>query len=181
MGKKVKKKEFELAPEGTHPAIITAIADLGEQLSNWEGKERHVYKWGVGFELSGPETTAGTPFSIATTVTDSLHSKSRLYPIVKAARGTVADELDMEDLVGKKVLVTVEHDEKDEKTWANVEQVTGLPTGMDVADTETPLLYFDLDTPDAGIYEKLPALFKKRIEERVQQAAVPGFDDDVPC
>jgi len=175
MGKKIYRKSFELAPEGTHPAIITSIADLGIQVSNWEGQERQQYKWGVGFELSGPTTSDGKPFSIATTVSDSLHPKSRLSPIVKAAIGSVGSDLDMEDLLGKTVLITVEHVERDEKTWANVTTVSGLPSGMPVADTDTPKLYFDLDEPDSEVYEKLPVLFRKRIEARLQQDSLASI------
>ena len=159
MGKIVRKKIFELAPEGTHPAIITSVADLGVQVSKWDGAEKRQYKWGICFELSGPTTTDGKPFSIATKVTDSLHPKSRLYPIVKAALGKVADEVDFEDLLGKPVLITVEHSIHDDKTWANVTNVSGLPSGMDIKHTDTPNTYFDLDKPDPTVYEQLPALF----------------------
>lgn len=177
MGKIIRKKVFELAPEGTYPAIITSVADLGIQISKWDGDEKRQYKWGIGFELSGPTTTIGKPFSIVTTVTDSIHPKSRLYPIVKAAFGKVADEVDFEDLLGVKVLVTVEHNVYDDKTYANVTNVSGLPSGMEVEDTETPMLYFDLDDPDPAVYEQLPVLFKKRIEARLQHESFPEFDD----
>lgn len=177
MGKIVHKKEFELAPEGTHPAIITTVADLGIQVSRWNDTEKRVSKWGIGFEISGQKTTTGKHFSITTTITDSLHPKSRLYAIAKAALGTVGDDLDMEELLGKPVLITVAHDENDKGKWANVTTVTGLPTGMTVESTDTPCLYFDLDNPDSKIYEQLPALFRKRIEDRVQPEAVPKFND----
>ena len=168
MGKKLFKKTFELAPEGTHPAIITSVADLGIQIENWKGQERRKSKWGIGFELSGPKTSDGKPFSIATTVSDSLHPKSRLYPIIKATLGSVDNGLDMENILGKSVLITVEHTERDDKTWANVANVSGLPDGMTMEASDTPQLYFDLDEPDSAVYEKLPALFKKRIEARVE-------------
>jgi hypothetical protein len=177
MGKKLTKKEFERAPEGTHPAIITSVADLGIQISNWNGTEKHVSKWGIGFELSGPKTTDGKLFSIATTVSDSLHAKSRLHAIAKAAAGTVGNDLDMEDLLGKKVLITIVHDENDKGKWANVDTVTGLPSGITIESTDTPLSYFDLDTPDPKVYEQLPALFKKRIEARVQPENEPELED----
>jgi hypothetical protein len=177
MGKKVYKRSFELAPEGTYPAIIIGVADLGIQESKWEGQPRRQLKWGLNFELSGPATSDGKPFSVATTVTDSLHPKSRLYPVVKAALGAVDDALDMESLLGKTVLVTIEHEARDDRTYANVVNVSGLPAGMEVEATDTPLLYFDLDSPDSKVYEQLPALFKKRIEARVQQESIPEFDD----
>lgn len=169
MGKKATKRNFELAPEGTYPATIIAVADLGEHTSTWDGIPKRQYKWGIQFELSGPTTTDGKPFSIATTVTDSLHPKSRFYPIAKAALGSVGFEVDFEDLLGKQVLVTVEHDTRDDKTWANVTNVSGLPAGMEAQETDTPKLYFDLDAPDSEVYEKLPALFRKRIEARERQ------------
>ena len=179
MGKRIYKKAFELAPEVTHPAIITSVADLGIQVSSWNGTEKHVSKWGIGFELSGPMTTDRKPFSIATMVTDSLHIKSRLHAIAKAALGTVGDDLDMEELLGKVVLINIVHDESEKGRWANVDTVTGLPSGISVESSSTPLLYFDLEVPDAAIYEQLPALFRKRIEARVVEKYYV-VESDVP-
>jgi hypothetical protein len=177
MGKKTKRNNFELAPTGNHMARITSVAELGTQKTTWKGVEKQGNRWGVGFELVGPKTSAGKNFSVATTVSDSLCSMSKLFGIATAAMGKIGDDLDMEDLLGKTVQVSIVHDISDTGTWANIDQVSGLLSGVEVPETDTPLTYFDLDAPDPEAYEKLPALFKKKIEGRVQEEP-PDFDDD---
>ena len=44
-------------------------------------------------------------------------------------------------------------------------------TGMDIPSTDTPLLHFDLESPDQAVYQKLPALYRKLIEGRVNAEA----------
>ena len=178
MGKKTKRNSYELAPPGNHMARITSVAELGIQKTIWKGVESQGNRWGIGFELIGPKTSTGKNFSVATTVSDSLFSKSKLFGIATAAMGKIGDDLDMEELLGKTVQVSIVHDVTDTGTWANIDQVSGLLSGTEVPESDTELLYFDLDEPDPVVYEKLPALFKKKIEGRVQEEP-PDFDDDV--
>jgi hypothetical protein len=180
----IKRQIFEVPPEGNFPAVITTVADLGLQESNWQGEINRAYKIGLAFELVGKTTTDGRPFAVFDRVNCSLHEKSRLAPIVSAALGTVPNELDPRDLLGHPVLVRVVHkDGQDGKVWANIGSVTPIPDGMAIPTTDTPLLYFDLAEPDDAVYQKLPALFRKLIENRVN-AEVPVTEEtpavDVP-
>ena len=180
---KAKKTTFENAPEGTFPAIVTVAADLGLQQSDFKGQIKRTHKIGVGFELSGKQTKEGRPYAVVDQMSLSLHEKAKLYQIAKAALGKVPDELDPKVLLGKKVLVSVAHRDHNGRTYANVTNVTGLPDGMKVTSTKTPLLYFDLASPDPKVYEQLPALFKTLIEKRLQPpAAQPAeeLEEDVP-
>lgn len=185
---KITKSDFELAPAGTHAARITTLADLGTQRSEWQGAEREAHKLGVTFELAHKRGKNGQRLAVFDRVTLSLHEQSRLYQITQAALGgEPGEELDPAALLGKPVLVTLVHRAAGTRTFANVQSVTAIPEGMEVPATETPLLLFDLDTPDPAVFAKLPALFKKLIEGRVRPRAedpAPGGaedpDEDIP-
>ena len=43
--------QFETAPEGNFPAVITVVADLGIQKSTWDGVERYQRRIGISYEL----------------------------------------------------------------------------------------------------------------------------------
>lgn len=181
------KSNFELAPAGNHLAVITTMADLGIQETSWGGDTRRSHKLGITYELAGKKTSEGNPFAVFDTVNVTLFERSRLYEPVQAALGNVPEELDAKDLLGKPVLVSVVHRTDGQgRTWANIGAVTPLPDGMEAPKTETALLNFDLEQPDPEVFKKLPALFRKRIEQRVQEAkksepAQPDsdFDQDI--
>ena len=181
---RIKKSVFEIAPEGNFPAVITTVADLGLQELKWQGEVTQAYRVGITFELVGRTTVDGRPFAVFLAVNCSLHEKSRLAPIVSAVLGAIPDDLDPRELLGKSALVQVTHrDGQDGKVWSNIGSVTSIPDGMAVPTTATPLFHFDLDSPDPAVYQRLPALFRKLIENRVKPEP-PGSeeapDDDVP-
>lgn len=178
-----KQADFELAPAGTFAARITCIADLGVQRSDWQGQEREAHKIGITFELASRRGMDGQRLAVFDRVTVSLNEKARLYQIVQAALGDVSEELDPRELLGKGVLVTLVHRSAGTRTFANVAGVAPVPEEMTVPRTDTPLLYFDLGAPDPAVFAKLPALFRKLIEERVRPPAAPPAedpDDEIP-
>ena len=179
---KIKKTTFENPPAGTHAARITTVADLGVQKMSWQGQERQGPRLGITFELSHKKTKDGAPFAVFERLSLSLHEASKLYGVCQAALGQVPEEGDPQALLGRPVLVTIVHRESGTRVFANVSDVTAVPEGMDVPKTETPLLYFDLDKPDPATFAKLPALFRKLIEERVRPPENDSgdLDDDVP-
>ena len=181
-----KTATFETAPAGTHPAVITTVADLGIQASSWSGIAHRAQKLGITFELGGLKTKDGRPFAVFATYTASLHEKSRLTPVVRAALGEEPEELDTQALLTKAVLVeVVHHQDKEGRTWANVKTVIALPDPGAAPKTETAPLHFELEQPDPEVFKQLPARFRTLIENRVRQselapvAAGPDPDDDV--
>jgi len=179
-------RQFEPAPAGTFSAIITVLADLGLQTSNFAGESSVKPQIGIAFELADETGNDGQKLAVQSTYTSSLHEKAKLTQVIRAALGTVPDELDLADLLGKAVSVTIIHRESaDGRTWSNVESVGGLPAkAKQGVVTDSPLLFFDLDDPDPGVYQRLGALFKKKITNRVRVEESPGgpdeYDDDLP-
>jgi len=166
---KLRRTSFELAPAGTHPARVTAIVDLGLQEFTWQGTTRRRHLMGITFELANKRTKDGQPFAIFERVTMSLHEASKLTGIVEACLGNPGpSEVDPADLLGRAVLVSVAHRESGGRTYANVSHVSPIPDGMAVPETTTPLRLFDLDHPDPAVFAKLPALYRKLIENRVR-------------
>jgi hypothetical protein len=163
---------FENAPEGTHTAIITTVADLGLQSSKYdpEGKEQI----GIVYELTDETRSDGSRMAVWETYNAVINEKSKLFGVAAAALRKVPEPFNQPDLLGKVAAVTIVHRQDAQgRTWANVESVGALPPAAkkDVT-TDTPLQVFDLDDPDPAVYQKLPRLFKKKIEERIRREAV---------
>jgi hypothetical protein len=183
--KKLLKTSFETAPAGNHVARITAVADLGMQRTTFGGTERTGGKLGITFELAHEKSKDGKPFAVFDIVSLSLNEKSRLFEIAQAALARAADALDPAELLGKTVMVSVVHRAgPDNRLWANVDQVTPVPRGLAVPPTKSPLLLFDLEQPDPAANQKLPALFRKKMEGRIRdekraESADPALSEDV--
>jgi hypothetical protein len=167
---------FENPPEGTYTAIITTVADLGLQSSKFDpsGKQQI----GIEYELTDEVGSDSRKLTVVDTYTATIHEKAKLSPVIMSAFGKVPDEFDPRDLLGQIVSVTVIHREDSQgRTWANVESVGGLPDkAKKGVTTDTPLVVFDLDKPDAAVYQQLPRLFRSKIENRIR----PKEGDDRP-
>jgi hypothetical protein len=165
---------FENPSEGTHTAIITAVADLGLQRSRFDPPQRE--QIGIVYELTDETRSDGSKMSVHETYTAVLHEKSRLFGVIAAALGKVSKQVNITDVLGKVVAATIVHRQDSQgRTWANVESVGGLPEAAKKGvSTDTPLEVFDLDQPDAGVYQRLPRLFKRKIEERVRREESDG-------
>jgi len=175
-------KPFELCPAGTHIAIITVIADLGLQSITYDQAVKH--QIGISYELVEETGSDGRKLAISDSYTYSSHDLAKLSGVIKSVLGEIPEECDIKELLGKVVSVTAIHREDSQgRTWANVESVGGLPAkAKQGVTTDTPLLFFDLDYPDPGVFQKLPAQFKRKIDKRVRldEAETAEAGDDNP-
>lgn len=153
----------ELCPEGTYPAICTAVIDLGTQVVVFKDEEKKQKKVLIEFELQGPTKENGTRFTNAMRVTNSASDRSTLAKTLKTwlAVKNPAD-YDLENLLGKHALVTISHSEDGQ--YSNVASVTQVPKGMKVGKPEAELRSLFLDeTYDADVFDSLGDKLKEKI------------------
>ena len=200
--------EFTTVPAGNYVAICNAVVDLGMQPGRgmYPDPKHEVY---VRFELptepikytkDGVEITG--PMSIGRTFTASMSEKANLRKFIegwfskKFPTNDAAADFDLALILGKKCLVNITHTEKGEKTYANINAATPIPKGM-TADYQqhNPSLFYDLQDPDQGTFNKLPEWLQKKLNERLSDEkktplqaeqeylgnqSKADFDDDIP-
>jgi hypothetical protein len=173
--------DFAICPAGNHVAICNAVVDLGVQpgSAQYPDPKRQVY---VRFELpteqikyvkDGQEVTG--PMSIGKTFTASMSEKANLRKFIESWFGkkfptdAAAADFDHAALLSRKCLLNVTHNEKGEKTYANISAATPIPKGM-TADypQQNPSLFFDLENPDTETFNRLPEWLQKKITERIE-------------
>jgi len=189
--------DFVPAPSGTHVAIAIGLKDLGhqwsEKYSNWS--PRIIITW----ELPEALMEDGKPFTIQSWYGNSLGPKSYLRRDLEAWRDKkFSDEelegFDLTNILGKACLISVEHEKKDETTWANVRSVMALPKGTKKPTQVNTLTIFDIDDPDMEVFETFGDKLKETIRKSQEWSEKEGnvvalgkpqqteedFDDDVP-
>lgn len=183
---------FELAPEGSFPAVCYRIIDLGTQPNTFEGKTTYKHKVIIAWELHGDERmTDGRPFSVSKKYTASLSSKATLRKHLAAWRGRDfnGEELagfQLKTLLGKACFLQVQHDEKGDRTYANIGSIMKLPKGVPAPEPENDIQFFEIDDPDMELFESFSERLKEIIEaapewrQRGQLApvSVDDLDDD---
>jgi len=193
--------DFKPVPQGTHLAICNMVVDLGKQRKEWQGQERVRPEIFIRWELPN-ERLEWTdkdghpkegPMVIGQTYTLALNDRANLRRDLEAWRGRAftPDELkgfDVAKLLGKPCMVTVTHNEKQGRIYANVSGVAGLPKGIEKPErTEIDPILYDDEHPDA--WNHLPEWLQKKIDAQVKDEPRPaadngGFgsdlDDDIP-
>lgn len=206
-----KTGDFKLLAAGIHAAVCDQVISLGLQKSTWSGKEKVLPKVFLRFEVPQERleyTKDGEkfnrPMSIGVTLTNSLSSKATLRKFLESWRGRefTADELknfDLMQVLGKPCMITVEHNETPDRTYANIKSIARFFPEVVVAGTrvpvteprpEMPLLAYDPEF-EPGSYSDLPEWIRKIVDARVhpEEAATPEApakapddfrDDDIP-
>ena len=116
----IKDKVYEQLTEGLHNVIITKVNDLGLQETQFGAKKR----LSVVMTAQDQNDKEGKAVDVLMFFTQSLHSKSALVKNLLSPLGfTVNNEFDVENLIGTKCQVVIQHKESDGKTYANVTAV----------------------------------------------------------
>jgi len=165
------ESDFELAQPGTYTAILSQMAFTGQQRTTYQGQEKIREIVRIGYELPDQAGQDGAPLAIYEELTASFNEKAKLYQRVKALNGgrEPAEGTELKQLMGRAVLITISHNTKGERTYANVDMLTPLPANMPAPQAVAPLLYFDIEEPDKQVYLMLPPRTKKLITERIRQ------------
>ena len=146
-------KQMELAPAGTHAAVLADVFDMGLQETAYGDKHKVMLSWLIDKKMSD-----GRPFMVSDWPTASLNEKARLRKYIEGWRGplSAADvktlAADIELVIGEPCLLSVIHKENNKgEMRAYVNGAMALPDGM---------------TAPA-----IPDDFKRKIERDAERAA----------
>jgi hypothetical protein len=166
---------FTPAPSGTHVAIAYSFIDLGTQESSYAGefKKRRLVR--IAWELPGELRDDGKPHSVSRLYTWSMHEKSKLRgdieawisrPLTKQDLAPGPNRFNVKDMLGRAAMLTIAHQEKDGKVFANVASVTAVPKGLPVPQGISQHVYFSLEPGlyKGEVFDVLHAKAKETIE-----------------
>lgn len=168
--------DFAPPPAGTHMAICYRVIDLGTQPVDWNGETKHQHKVLVSWELPDEKMEDGKPFSIHQRYTFSSHEKSRFRQDLEAWRGAKFTEADLagppngfhiRKILGVPCLLTVVHNVKQAKTYANISAVSKLMKGMTAPALTNEKVYFSLEKEEYSqeVFDKLSSGLRAAIEK----------------
>ena len=182
-------KDFGRVGEGSYPARVVQIVDLGmQQQTDWQTGEDKTWDSGdlmvkpevyIAFEL--PTETIEVngeekPRWLSKTYILSNHEKASLTGVMAAAG---VKSTNVAELLDKPVGITVG------TTSGGKDKVTAVAPvmkGMEVAALANPSVVFDLDSPDMTIFDKLPNFIKEKLEGKmgtVQDSGTANSDSSV--
>jgi len=173
---------FEKAPAGTHPAVLVAIIDLGEQwvepfgnAKPGDGQKQEVAKWKrqlyYVYELVTKKRTQGPGnHLIAIDLNFSMNEKAKMRKWVEARTGVkIKDgaEYDVTQELGQPVLLTVEM----KGEYPRIGGVTGIPEGYTVPPPSVKPVAWVLDPAKlADIPPWVPYLYGRKIADVVRDS-----------
>lgn len=189
---------FERAPAGTYTAICYRVVDLGTQQSSYNGQTKHQRKVMLSWELHDDEIkmSDGRPFSITQRYTWSMSDKATLRQHLEAWRGMPFKDSDfgpggfnIKNVLGKACLLQVVHDERNGKTYDNIQALMKLPKGVEAPALVNEQVYFWLDTElfDRDVLAKMSDNLQATIKASPEYAHVSSGarqtepDDGIPA
>ena len=168
-------------PAGSHVAICYRVIDLGTQKTEWQGKMKLQRKVMLSWELPDELMEDGRPFTISQRYTFSSHEKSRFRHDLESWRGAPFKDSDFGPggfHVGKLLrvpcILTIVHESKDGKTFANIKGVAKMPKGMTVAPLTNPETFFSLSDFSPDVFSKLPERLQETIKASPEYAQATG-------
>jgi hypothetical protein len=192
--------DFKIAPAGNHIAICNGVVDFGMQPGNGAYPEpKHIVY--VRFELPTEivsylkdDQQVSGPMSVGRKFTASMSAKANLRKFIESWFGRnfpsddAAASFDVKALLGRKCLVNITHNEKGDKTYANLASATPIPKGMQADHAQVnESIYFSLDESGDREFRELPEWMQetinKRIKEQPKQTPIDDgqpFDDGIP-
>lgn len=149
---------------GVHHAVLVGLFDIGTQTSNYLGKEttkrKCVIVWElVGQRIQGTDPNTGEaydrPRTISQRYTLSMGDKARLRRDVEAVRGKrltkeEVAQFDLTALLGMNAQLQTTNEEKDGKTYTNIQSVMALMKGQPAVEPETTPAWFHFSTVAEG-------------------------------
>lgn len=199
--------DFKLPPAGSFLARLYRIIDIGTQTTEWMGKKKMQRKIITMFELHGEDndgqplqTAESKPLIVSKRYTLSLDEKATLRKDLEAWRGKAftQEELDgfnLEVLLGKFCMVNVTHSTYDGKEYANIANISQVPSALkklgEPVGVNEPMI-FTLDPFDQDKFNKLSegmqgvikksAEYRNTFEPNAPAVITVGEDnlDDIP-
>lgn len=158
---KIMSNKREQPDAGVYLARVAQVTNIGHQPGFvWNGKEiKSSYKIELTYELVSEKMEDGRPFWVSEEITNTDNEKGNLRQRVQSAGVTFEN---FEDILGKAVTVTLEHNDKG---YPKIVNVAGVPGGYDVAQLENPSAMFDIyaENPDTDLFKSFPEFKRNKI------------------
>ena len=128
MGIVVTKKVYELADEGIHNVVITRIEDVGiVETQNGMKDKAAIY-----FTCLDQKAKDGGEVDLRYLVNKVISANSTLGQLLAALKITAGDNFDMDDLIGIKAQVVVQHNKAENgNTYANIMSFVPVKRGVE--------------------------------------------------
>jgi hypothetical protein len=151
---------------GTHLARLVGIVDLDHQPGfEWQGEQiESQYKVTFTYELCNSMTKDGKPHWVSEDFKVSDHERSNMFARVGAMdpNGSLTHSgQDLSGLIGAPCMVEVK---LNPKGYSKVHNVSGAPAGFPVPELVNPSFVFDFESPDMGVYTKLPEFVQDKLK-----------------
>jgi hypothetical protein len=144
----------ELAPQGTHVAVLYGVIDIGTQWKKSQFGDKWEHQVMLRWELSDEMMADGRPFVVSRRFGLNVHEKAGfrvfLTPWLDSLTNDQWQNLDIGSLIGRPCQVTVAHepDKKDpKKKYANVQSISGLGKRMAVPEQINDDQYYEIGHP----------------------------------
>lgn len=179
---------YDPAPAGNHKARCVSIIDLGTQEINWQGQIKYQKKVRITWEL--PEETkvfkeenGEQPYLLSKVYTISLGEKANLRKDLESWRGAALTQqelnaFELESILDKPCMLQVIHREYNDKMYANISSVAGLPKGVTMPERITDLKLFELKNPDQKVFDSLSDFIKEKIKKSPEYQTTGYQEDD---
>lgn len=172
--------DFELTPAGTFPARCYQFIDAGSHEQTFQGESKGLKRLViVRFELPTELMKDGRPFSIGKRWTWSTHEKATMRKDLESWRGAKFRDsdfgpggFDVKNLLGVTATLTIVHNEKEEKTYANIMNIGKAMRGVDIPPQFNKSIYLSLDHTEfdrevfGSLHEKLQKFIGESPEYR---------------
>jgi hypothetical protein len=188
-----KKQQYELVPAANHVARLYEIIHIGTIQTHGQYGEKMQDKIRMTFELCNEkkvfkEGDEAKPFSISREFTYTFGAKGLLRPFIDGMTGTKMhdDEFpDLEALLGSACLLNVVHVANDGVTYANIQNASPLPKGMEAPAIVNKPRAIDINSIPFDELDKLPEFIQKKMKSseeyvgRVQHSgSMAGVSDE---
>ena len=195
------ERDFEIPPAGTHKAICYRVIDLGTQDTTFQGQAKKQHKVMLSWELPDEKMSDGRPFTITQRYTWSMSEKATLRKHLEAWRGVKFTDEDfgpngfnIKKIVGLGCLLTIVHNDRDGKIYANIASISKVMKGMEVPPltNEAAYLWLDRTIWQDGVFQKLSDNLKGTIMKSPEYHALANgteipaskphgdMDDEIP-
>ena len=159
---------------GSHQAVCYGVVAIGTQPSEkFTPRKKVIIFWELPHERGDFGERKNVPRTISKRYTLSLSDRASLKADLENWRGKPfsAQEMstfEIDRLIGANCLLSVQHESKGPKTYANVTAVMPLTKGMQKANQELPRVYFNLDEAlERALVENAPVHFPAELPEWV--------------
>lgn len=168
----------EIKPD-SYIGLLLGVVHLGTQKNTYKGETSLVDQLLLQFELQDVLMDNGHPIVVSKVVRNSMKQKATLTSIVADLGGDLEDGVDLDELVGKAILVEMGHNEA--KTKVVVRGFSPMPKilAKEVKPlANTPRMFLDVEQLTDGNLEELPEWVRKLINERVRSSGPGKYTDD---